>query len=58
MWAAPAIGGNGGAVVGFSLPAAAPPENGTRVVRSERPAADDDASRRVVNGHRRTRAAR
>jgi hypothetical protein len=57
MWAAPALGGNGGAVDGFSLPAATG-ESGTRGASAERSAADDLAERRIGGGRRRARARR
>jgi hypothetical protein len=57
MWAAPALGGNGGAVVGFSLPAATG-DVGTRGARTERSPADDLAERRIGGGRRRARVRR
>jgi PAS domain S-box-containing protein len=56
MWAAPAFGANGGAVVGFSLPAAAG-DTPTRA-SAGRSAADDVSERRIGGGRRHARARR
>jgi len=56
MWAAPALGGSGGAVVGFSLPAAAG-DVANRGASAERSAADDLSERRI-GGRRRARGRR
>jgi two-component system sensor histidine kinase TtrS len=57
MWAAPAPGTSGGAVVGFSLP---PATGGiaSRGASAERSAADDIPERRIGGGRRRARARR
>jgi PAS domain S-box-containing protein len=56
MWAAPALGEGGGAVVGFSLPPAIEGTPGTRGVRVARSGADDLSDRRISGGRRRARA--
>jgi C4-dicarboxylate-specific signal transduction histidine kinase len=58
MWASPALGNGGGAIVGFALPPAVIGDGATRGATAECSPADDLTERRIGGGRRRARERR